>query len=416
MGGIVNLARMADKARAHIEEMLGEYIYGKESGLDESLLTFLDISDEDFADAAGRYSDTDLVRWVQEAAGKAEQEIKGFNEEWLSREPKADDARQRLKDRLAKYAPDRTDITTVIQSIELEDWGLFKDVDLTKRAPRSPYCRDVAGVFGAARMADKGRAHKAGSNGEYNYNCPIDQRILDFLGISADDFQEAAYANTNDVELGDWVLATTDRTQGEISSANAAGAAAAPETDEQKTFFSELLNKIAPDRTDVKTWFDLLDLDDEISFGTVDLTRHAARSPYDTSICGMVGLARMADKGWATIGGTVGEYWYGDDSGADRMVLKALGLTADQFTEILEACPNDAALTKALTEKAGKSEQEIAAFNEEACKSGPTDDRMWSFYRNLLGRIDPDRTDLDTWYALMLLDDRVMFARQKAGV
>ena len=68
MGGIVNLARMTDKARAHNEETQGEYIYGMESGLDEGLLTFLGISEEDFADAAGRYPDGELVHWVEEAA------------------------------------------------------------------------------------------------------------------------------------------------------------------------------------------------------------------------------------------------------------------------------------------------------------------------------------------------------------
>jgi hypothetical protein len=416
MGGILNLARMTDKARAHNDETLGEYLYGKESGLDESLLAFLEISEENFADAAGRYGDAELVTWVQEAAGKTAQEIEAFNEEWLAKEPKAEDGKQRLKDRIAKYAPDRTDITTVLKSIELEDWGLFKDVDLTGRAPRSPFGRDVGGIYGVARMADKGRAAKAGLNGEFNYDCPIDQAILGFLGIGADDFQEAACANPNDTELGEWVLANTDRSRAEISTFNAGMAVRGPETDDQKEFFNGLLVSIAPHRTDVKTWFDLIDLDDEISFGTVDLTRHAARSPYDTSVCGMVGLSRMADKGWASIDGTLGDYWYGADSGADRMVLEALGLTPDQFTESLKTCRDDAALTKDLAGKTGKSEQEIAAFNEEACKSGPGDERMWGFYRNLIAQTDSARTDLDTWYALMLLDDRVSYARRTAGV
>jgi hypothetical protein len=35
-------------------------------------------------------------------------------------------------------------------------------------------------------MLDKGRAAIAGKNGEYHYDCPLDQRILSFLGIEAE--------------------------------------------------------------------------------------------------------------------------------------------------------------------------------------------------------------------------------------
>jgi hypothetical protein len=40
-----------------------------------------------------------------------------------------------------------------------------------------------------------------------------------------------------------------------------------PEDDESKEFFEELLRAAAPSRTDVKTWSELLDLDDYVSFG-----------------------------------------------------------------------------------------------------------------------------------------------------
>ena len=59
-------------------------------------------------------------------------------------------------------------------------------------------------------MADKARAARAGKIGEYKYgeDSGQDRRILEFLGISADDFQEAAVNNPNDVEIGTWVLET----------------------------------------------------------------------------------------------------------------------------------------------------------------------------------------------------------------
>jgi hypothetical protein len=54
--------------------------------------------------------------------------------------------------------------------------------DLTKRPPRSPRQR-LGGYALLPRMLDKGRAEIAGTSGEYHYNCPLDQRILNFLGL-----------------------------------------------------------------------------------------------------------------------------------------------------------------------------------------------------------------------------------------
>lgn len=54
--------------------------------------------------------------------------------------------------------------------------------DLTRRPPRSPHCR-LGGYVTLARLLDKGRATIAGTNGEYNYDAPVDQHLKDFLGL-----------------------------------------------------------------------------------------------------------------------------------------------------------------------------------------------------------------------------------------
>ena len=41
VAGIVGAARMTDKARAHNKEMLGDFVYGRYSGLDRRILEFL---------------------------------------------------------------------------------------------------------------------------------------------------------------------------------------------------------------------------------------------------------------------------------------------------------------------------------------------------------------------------------------
>ena len=185
---------MTDKARAHNAETLAEYLYGESSGLDQRVLTFLGISAEAYAEAADEHDDAALGQWVLETSGKTDAEIAAFNEETINLNPDSEGHKQRLKERLARFAPGRTDIKTVLQSMELDDWGSFWQVDLTVRPPRSARAKDIGGICGVARMADKARAERAEKIGEYLYgdNSGQDIRILTFLGISADDFPRSS--------------------------------------------------------------------------------------------------------------------------------------------------------------------------------------------------------------------------------
>jgi len=417
MAGIVGLARMTDKARAHGEETLGEFVYGENSGLDREVLAFVNMTAEEFAQAAGERDDEELSQRVLEKTRKSQAEIEAFNREHLEREPQDELHRQLLKERLAKYAPERTDIRTVFASIELDDRGAFRDTDLTQGPPRTPYLRTVAGVVGAARMGDKGRASKAGLLGEFNYGSDsgIDEKILEFLGIDEGDFAAAAYENPNDTELGEWVRERAGQTPGEICAFNARmtshGRHGKP-----REYFLKRRAQICPECTWIDTWFDLIDYEDEHSFGLVDLTRHAPRSPYDVSVGGITGLARMIDKGRAHRAAALGDYWYGKDSGADRAVLEFLGVRADEFTAALKENETDEAVVEWLGDRLDKPEADIEGFNQNLQTYGPTTEEQQEFFRRTVAKLDPSRRDIASWYALMLLDDRVTFARLKAGV
>ena len=56
-------------------------------------------------------------------------------------------------------------------------------MNLTQRPPRSPRIR-LGGYVILPRMLDKGRATIASTNGEYHYNCPLDQHFVTFAGIN----------------------------------------------------------------------------------------------------------------------------------------------------------------------------------------------------------------------------------------
>ena len=411
IAGIVGAARMTDKARAYNEETLGEYIYGESSGLDQRVLTFLGISADTFAEAAGEHDDTALGHWVLETSGKTAAEIAAFNDAALSQLPDTEAHKQRLKDRLARYAPGRTDITTVLQSMELDDWGSFWEVDLTAGPPRSARAKDIAGICGVARMADKARAERAGKFGEYVYgdNSGQDVRILTFLGIPAADFQEAAVNNPNDLEIGAWVRENCDKSQDEINTFNETLVNYAPNETSQERFNARL-QEIDPSRTDITTWVALQDLDDQLSFGIIDLNRRAPRSPYNTDVYGMVQLARLIDKGRASNSNTLGAYFYGEDSGIDRATLTFLGVSASEFADKLETLSTDAEVEAWLKADHPKSAADIETYNERMTQMGPTDERYKALMAKMIDRIAPGRTDINTWFALMLLDDEKTFA------
>ncbi len=416
IAGIVNLARMTDKARAYNNRTLGEFLYGDDSGLDKILLDFLGVSHEDFADAAGRYGDADLGRWIREVSDRTDEEIHAFNRHHLQREPDDEAGKQRLKDRIEKFAPGRTDIVTVFQSIELDDWANFRDVDLSQRAPRSPYRRDVGGIFGLARMADKARAETAGTLGEYVYNCPIDQAITKFAGFTAEDFREAAYLNPNDLELGDWVREHTRAHSGEISQFNHRIAGKGPEDIKECAIFKAALENAAPNRTDITTWFDLLDVDDEVSFGVVDLTRHPPRSPYDASVGGLFGLARMIDKGRAAIHQLLGQYKYAEESGLDKKIAEFFGFSMGDFTDLIRAGRTDEEILEWLNENHCRSDSEISRFNSDIGTIEPWNEKRRAWFRGVLAGLDESRTDVTTYMALIVLDDAIHFARLKTAI
>ena len=140
--------------------------------------------------------------------------------------------------------------------------------DLTKFPPRSARVR-LGGYVILPRMLDKGRATLAGKNGEYHYNCPLDQRFLEFVGISADALKKQLASGKSDGEIFGWIQKTGKKkhNDAEIAAWSAFAEQRAPSDAESREYFNEIHSKAAPKREDIATWFDLLDVDDYVSFG-----------------------------------------------------------------------------------------------------------------------------------------------------
>jgi len=142
-------------------------------------------------------------------------------------------------------------------------------MDLTQRPPRSTRAR-LGGYVLLPRMLDKCRAHIAGTSGEYHYDCPLDQHILNYLGIDADALKTEIAKGLGDGEILDWINANgkNKRTPWEIAQWSDFQEKRGPDSDaETLAFFAEYLGKLSKTREDIKSWMDLLDLDDYVTFG-----------------------------------------------------------------------------------------------------------------------------------------------------
>jgi hypothetical protein len=138
--------------------------------------------------------------------------------------------------------------------------------DLTQRPPRSPRLK-LGGYVILPRMLDKGRAEIAGKAGEYHFACPLDQRLLSFTGLAAEEILNLLKQGKSDTEVLAWIRDHAKQNDWEIFHWSEFHILRVPTDNESRQHFNEMLQKIAPDRDDIATWFDLLDLDDFVSFG-----------------------------------------------------------------------------------------------------------------------------------------------------
>ena len=141
--------------------------------------------------------------------------------------------------------------------------------DLTQRPPRSVRSR-LGGYALLPRMIDKGRATLAGTNGEFHYDCPLDQHIINFLGIDAAALKDELATGKGDGEILEWINAHAKhpRQPWEIQQWSDYMSARGPDSDaETLALFAEFVGKFSKTREDIKAWADVLDLDDYVTFG-----------------------------------------------------------------------------------------------------------------------------------------------------
>lgn len=134
-------------------------------------------------------------------------------------------------------------------------------MDLTQTFPRSP--KDKAlGLVHILRMIDKSKAYHAQKLGEYIFPCPLDEMILKFLEIDSEAFAKEA-CNRKETDFLAWTEnSCSSRNIKEKEALNLEILRKKPDTEEKRKKFVELRDKIDPSRTDINTWVDLIDLEE----------------------------------------------------------------------------------------------------------------------------------------------------------
>jgi hypothetical protein len=136
--------------------------------------------------------------------------------------------------------------------------------DLTTSYPRS--VRDESlGVVQLARAVDKGIATANGLQGEYNFDCPMDKGVFDFLGVDGNALLDVIKKAQSESEVEAYLKPfVAKKTPQDIQGFNTEFLSHGPQAgSDAEKYFLDLRNQAAPDRTDVTTWPDLLDLDEK---------------------------------------------------------------------------------------------------------------------------------------------------------
>jgi hypothetical protein len=138
--------------------------------------------------------------------------------------------------------------------------------DLTKQAPHSP--RDRTGGFVIAnRAVDKCRASLAGTLGEYHYDCPLDNMLFSFKGITGEQFKTAVQASKNYEDVGAWLQANgIIKTPVEIKTWSDEMEAGSPmKNPEKRAYFMEECTRLGLN-PEINTTFNWLEADDRETF------------------------------------------------------------------------------------------------------------------------------------------------------
>ncbi len=143
----------------------------------------------------------------------------------------------------------------------------MKAKDLSKEPPRSPRVR-IRDYVILARAIDKCRAKLAGTYGGYHYNCPLDNYLFNFKGVTGFEFKREVARGVSDEEIGIWLDEQgVPKTPEEICQwSDSMETYSLFHNPERRDYFIKECGALGLDPAQ-STVFDLLEADDRATFG-----------------------------------------------------------------------------------------------------------------------------------------------------
>jgi hypothetical protein len=142
------------------------------------------------------------------------------------------------------------------------------------------------------------------------------------------------------------------------------------------------------------------------------LTQRPPRS-FRVRLGGFVILARMLDKGRATLAEKKGEYNY--NSGTDQHFVRFLGFDPEALLKELATGKGDGEMLEWVQthSKTPRAPWEIEAWSAFMEKRGPESDaETLELFAEYVGKFSKTREDIKTWFEAIELDDYASFGRK----
>ena len=141
----------------------------------------------------------------------------------------------------------------------------------------------------------------------------------------------------------------------------------------------------------------------------IDLTQRSPRS-FRVRLGNYVILARMLDKGRATLARKNGDYKY--NSGTDQHLVRFLGFDPEALLKELATGKGDGEILEWVQShsKTPRLPWEIEAWSAFFEKRGPDSDaETLELFAEYVGELSKSREDIKTWFEAIELDDYVSF-------
>jgi hypothetical protein len=134
----------------------------------------------------------------------------------------------------------------------------------------------------------------------------------------------------------------------------------------------------------------------------MDLSRAFPRSPKQ-EMAGLVHLPRMIDKGRAYKENKLADYIF--PCPLDKIILNFLRVETEVFANMTHDKKDDEINDWAKKQTESKSQKELDFINKQILERRPDSEDRLEYFNDLRNKIDPSRTDVDTWADLIDLEE-----------